>query len=348
MSGLLRTTLVGSYPQPEWLIDRDRLQKRPPPRARARELWRVPEAFLAEAQDDAVVLAIREMERAGLDVITDGEVRRESYSNQFANALSGIDLDNPGTFVERSGVENAAPRVVGPIRRVAPVAVRDVEFLRVSTDREIKVTLPGPFTLSQQTQDEYYHDQRALALDFAVAVNEEALALFAAGADVVQLDEPYLQARPENARAYGVEAINRALAGVRGMTALHMCFGYGYFIKDKPAGYSFLEELNEASVDQLSIEAAQPELDLSVLRAIAGKTIVLGVVDNSTLEIERPETVAGRIRRALAFVPPERLMPAPDCGMKYLPRPVAFAKLQALVDGTELVRRTLSATYPAA
>lgn len=346
MNGLLRTTLVGSYPQPDWLIDRDRLKKRPPPRALARELWRVPEEFLPEAQDDAVLLAIRDMERAGLDVITDGEVRRESYSNRFANALSGIDLDNPGEFVERSGVRNAAPRIVGPIKRQTPVQVRDVAFLRANTDRQIKVTVPGPFTLSQQTEDEYYRDERALALDFAAAVNEEVLALFAAGADVVQLDEPYLQARPENARAFGVEAINRALASVRGTTALHMCFGYGHFIKDKPAGYSFLEELNEAAVEQLSLEAAQPKLDLSVLGAVAKKTIILGVVDNGAPEIETPEAVADAIRRALAFVPPERLMPAPDCGMKYLSRQVGFAKLQALVRGAEIVRRELHSTSP--
>ena len=337
-SGLLRTTVVGSYPQPDWLIDRERLSKRPPPRARARELWRVPEPFLEEAQDDATLLAIRDMERAGIDVVTDGEARRESYSNHFANGLSGIDLDNPGVFIERSGAENSAPRIVGPIRRVRPVEVRDVEFLRRSTDRAIKITIPGPFTMTQQTQDEHYHDERAMALDFAAAVNDEVRALFAAGADVVQLDEPYLQARPERARAYGVEVINRALAGVEGETALHMCFGYGHFIKDKPAGYSFLEELNDCSVRQLSLEAAQPGLDVSILGEIRDKTIILGVVSNGDLEVESPALVAERIRRALELVPPERLMPAPDCGMKYLPRDVAFAKLQALVAGTELVR----------
>jgi len=337
-SGLLRTTVVGSYPQPDWLIDRERLAKRPPPRALARELWRVPEPYLEEAQDDATLLAIRDMERAGIDVVTDGEIRRESYSNRFANALSGIDLDNPGLFVERSGAENSVPRIVGPIHRVRPVEVRDVEFLRRATDRLIKITIPGPFTMTQQTQDEHYRDERAMALDFAAAVNDEVRALFAAGADVVQLDEPYLQARPERARAYGVEVINRALAGVEGETALHMCFGYGHFIKDKPAGYSFLEELNDCSVRQLSLEAAQPGLDVSILGEIRDKTIILGVVSNGDLEVESPALVAERIRRALELVPPERLMPAPDCGMKYLPRDVAFAKLQALVAGTELVR----------
>jgi 5-methyltetrahydropteroyltriglutamate--homocysteine methyltransferase len=340
-SGLLRTTVVGSYPQPDWLIDRERLSKRPPPRALARELWRVPEPFLEEAQDDATLLAIRDMERAGIDVVTDGEIRRESYSNRFANALSGIDLDNPGVFVERSGVENSVPRIVGPIRRVRPVEARDVEFLRRATDRPIKITIPGPFTMTQQTQDEHYHDERAMALDFAAAVHDEVCGLFAAGADVVQLDEPYLQARPERARAYGVEVINRALAGVEGETALHMCFGYGHFIKDKPAGYSFLEELNECAVRQLSIEAAQPGLDVSILGEIRDKTIILGVVSNGDLEVESPALVAERIRRALQYVPPERLMPAPDCGMKYLPRDVAFAKLRALVAGAEIVRAEL-------
>ncbi len=339
--GLLRTTVVGSYPQPDWLIDREGLSKRPPPRALARELWRVPERFLEEAQDDATVLAIRDMERAGIDVVTDGEIRRESYSNRFANALSGIDLDNPGVFVERSGVENSVPRIVGPIRRTGPVEVRDVEFLRRNTDRPIKITIPGPFTMTQQTQDEHYGDERAMALDFAAAVNDEVRGLFAAGADVVQLDEPYLQARPERARAYGVEAINRALEGIEGQTALHMCFGYGHFIKDKPAGYSFLEELNDCAVRQLSLEAAQPKLDVSSLAKIREKTIILGVVSNGDLEVEAPALVAERIRRALEFVPPERLMPAPDCGMKYLPRDVAFAKLRALVAGAEIVRAEL-------
>jgi 5-methyltetrahydropteroyltriglutamate--homocysteine methyltransferase len=340
--GRLVTTVVGSYPQPGWLIDRERLQKRPPPRALARELWRVPEAFLEEAQDDATVLAIRDMERAGIDVITDGEIRRESYSNRFANALSGIDLDNPGVFVERSGVENSAPRIVGPIRRVAPVERRDAEFLRANTDLPVKITIPGPFTMTQQTQDEHYGDERALALDFAAAVNDEVKGLFAAGADVVQLDEPYLQARHANARVYGVEAINRALDGVDGTTALHMCFGYGHFIKDKPAGYSFLEELNDSHVDQLSIEAAQPGLDPSLLSTVRDKTVIYGVVSNGDLAVESPELVAQRIRAALRFVSPDRLMPAPDCGMKYLPRDVAFAKLRALVGGTRIVRAELA------
>ena len=335
----LVTTVVGSYPQPDWLIDRQRLQKRPPPRALARELWRVAEEHLAQAQDDATLLAIRDMERAGVEIITDGEVRRESYSNHFANSLSGIDLDNPGKFIERNGRENVAPRIVGPIRRVGGVEVDSVRFLRAHTDRAIKITVPGPFTMTQQTQDEYYRDERAMALDFASAVNTEVKALFAAGADVVQLDEPYLQARPEKARQYGVEVIDRALEGVEGTTALHMCFGYGHFIKDKPAGYSFLEELDSAAVDQLSLEAAQPQLDLGVLRAISSKTVILGVIDNSDPQVETPETVAGRIERALEFVPPERLIPAPDCGMKYLPREVAFAKLQALVAGARIVRK---------
>ena len=334
----LVTTVVGSYPQPDWLIDREQLQKRPPPRALARDLWRVAEEYLSQAQDDATLLAIRDMERAGVEVITDGEVRRESYSNHFANSLSGIDLDNPGRFIERNGRENFAPRIVGPIRRAGAVEVGSVKFLRANTDRAIKITVPGPFTMAQQTQDEYYRDERAMALDFASAVNTEVKALFAAGADVVQLDEPYLQARPEKAREYGVEVIDRALEGVEGTTALHMCFGYGHFIKDKPAGYSFLEELNSATVDQLSIEAAQPDLDLRMLREISTKTVILGVIDNGNLQVETPETVAGRIERALEFVAPDRLILAPDCGMKYLPRGLAFAKLQALVAGTGIVR----------
>ena len=294
----------------------------------------MPEEFLAQAQDDATVLAIRDMERAGIDVVTDGEIRRESYSSRFANSLEGVDLENPGTFVERSGLVNAAPRIVGPLRRVRAVEVDDVRFLRAQTERTIKITIPGPFTMAQQTQDEYYRDERAMALDFAAAVAEEVRDLFAAGADVVQLDEPYLQARPEKARLYGVEAISRALDGVVGTTALHVCFGYGHFIKDKPAGYSVLDELNAIPVDQLSIEAAQPRLDPSTLSIVREKTLVYGVIDNADPNVETPELVAERIREALRFVSPERLMPAPDCGMKYLSRTVAFAKLQALVAGT--------------
>jgi 5-methyltetrahydropteroyltriglutamate--homocysteine methyltransferase len=281
------------------------------------------------------------MERAGIDVITDGEMRRESYSSRFANALAGVDLENPGTFVERSGVVNSAPRIVGPIRRLRPVEVDDVRFLRAQTERAIKITLPGPFTMAQQTEDEHYRDERAMALDFAAAVNEEVRDLFAAGADVVQLDEPYLQARPEQAAAYGVEAIRRALEGVEGTTALHVCFGYGHFIKDKPAGYSVLEQLAAVPVDQVSVEAAQSRLDPALLAPLAGKTIVYGVIDNSVPEVEPPELVAERIRAALRAVPAERLMPAPDCGLKYLSRPVAFGKLCALVAGTSIVRREL-------
>jgi 5-methyltetrahydropteroyltriglutamate--homocysteine methyltransferase len=338
---LLVTTVVGSYPQPDWLIDRERLSKRPPPRSLARELWRVSPEHLEEAQNDATLLAVRDMERAGIDVITDGEVRRESYSNRFANALGGVDLDNPGVFVERSGVENAAPRIVGPIRRLRPVETRDVEFLRSATDRRIKITVPGPFTMTQQTQDEHYRDDQAMALDFAAAVNVEVRDLFAAGADVVQLDEPYLQARPEKARAYGVEAINRALEGIEGETALHMCFGYGHFIKDKPGGYSFLEELNDCTVGALSLEAAQPGLDPRVLERIPAKTVIWGVVDNAESGVETPDTVASRVRAALQHIEPERLMPAPDCGMKYISREVAFAKLRALAEGTRIVRAEL-------
>jgi 5-methyltetrahydropteroyltriglutamate--homocysteine methyltransferase len=341
MPALLETTVVGSYPQPEWLIDRERLANRPPPRALAHELWRVAPELLEQAQDDATLLAVREMERAGIDLVTDGEIRRESYSNRFANALSGIDLHNPGTFIGRSGRRSEVPRIVGPIRRTGPVEVRDVEFLRGSTDRRIKITIPGPFTLGRQTQDEHYHDERAMALDFAAAVNDEAKALLAAGADVVQLDEPYLQVNPESARSYGVEVIERALAGVEGATALHMCFGYGQFVKDKPAAYEFLDELNESSVDQISIEAAQPGLDPALLERIPAKTVVFGIVSADDPAVESVEAVAARIRRALRHIEPERLMPAPDCGMKYLPRASAYGKLCALAEGAAAVRAEL-------
>ncbi len=327
------TTVVGSYPQPSWLIDRERLGERLPPRVRAHELWRVPEPFLEEAQDDATRLAVQDMERAGVHVITDGEMRRESYSNRFATALDGIDLDHPGVALDRTGHENPVPRVVGEIRRMRPVERRDVEFLRSITDRRIKITVPGPFTMTQQAQDDYYGDGRSLALAYAEAINEELRDLKAAGADVVQIDEPYLQARPERAREYAVEAIDRSLNGIEGETVLHTCFGYAAVVKDKPTGYPFLRELNNCAATHVSLEAAQPDLDPEVLTDLQDKTIVLGVLDLSSSEVETADLVATRIRKALAVVPPERLVAAPDCGMKYLPRQLALGKLQALVAG---------------
>jgi 5-methyltetrahydropteroyltriglutamate--homocysteine methyltransferase len=329
--------VVGSYPQPGWLIDRDRLGDRLPPRVRAAELWRVPEPFLEEAQDDATRLAVQDMERAGVEVITDGEMRRESYSNRFATALDGVDLDEPGIALDRTGHENPVPRVVGPIRRTRPVEVRDVEFLRSITDRRVKITVPGPFTMTQQAQNDHYPDERALALAYADAVNEELQDLKAAGADVVQIDEPYLQARPEQAREYAVEAINRALDGIEGETVLHTCFGYAHIVHDRPTGYPFLRELAETTATQISLEAAQPDLDPEVLRDLPDKTIVLGVLDLGSSEVETPQDVAGRIRKALTVVPVERLVVAPDCGMKYLPRELAFRKLEAMVAGARLV-----------
>ncbi len=339
---LLPTMLVGSYPQPDWLIDRERLAGRFPPRVRALELWRLPEPYLAQAQDDATLLAIRAQEEAGLDFITDGEIRRESYSNRFATALEGIDLDHPGTALDRSGHPNPVPRVVGPIRRRHAVGVRDLEFLLQHTQRRVKVTVPGPFTMAQQAQIDYYDGSRErAALDYAAAVNEEIRDLLRAGADIVQLDEPYMQARPEEARAFGLKALNRALEGVSGTTAVHICFGYAAIIHVRPSGYSFLPELAECRCQQVSIETAQSSLDCAVLRALPGKKIILGVIDLSTAEIEAPELVANRIRRALPHVDATNLLIAPDCGMKYLPRAAAFGKLQAMVAGARLVRREL-------
>ena len=334
---MLVTTVVGSYPQPDWLIDRERLGDRLPPRVRARELWRIPEPQLEEAQDDATRLAVQEMERAGVDVITDGEMRRESYSNRFATALDGVDLDNPGVALDRTGHENPVPRVVGPIRRRGPVEVRDVEFLRSLTDRRIKITVPGPFTMTHQAQNDFYADERSLALAYAEAVNDELRDLKAAGADVVQIDEPYLQARPEPAREYAIEAINRALEGIEGDTVLHTCFGYAHIVHDRPSGYPFLRELEDCAATHLSLEAAQPDLDAKVLRAVPEKTIILGVLDLGSEEVETPEAVAARIRKALVVLSPERLVVAPDCGMKYLPRERAFRKLEAMVAGARLV-----------
>jgi len=338
---LLPTTVVGSYPQPGWLIDRAKLGSKVP-RVRAPEIWRVEGSLLEEAQDDATLLAIRDMERAGIDIITDGEMRRESYSNRFATALEGVDIENPGTTVNRSGARSVVPRIAGPIRRIRPVEVRDVLFLKKNTTKKIKITLPGPFTMAQQAQDDHYRDEEALALAFAAAVNEEMRDLKAAGADVIQLDEPWLQARPERAMRYGVKAINRALQGIPGTTVVHLCFGYAAAVSDKPSGYSFLPQLADSSASQISIEAAQPRLDLGVLKELGRKTVMLGVIDLGNPEVETPEVVARRIRAGLEHLPAERLVLAPDCGMKYLPRDTAFGKLDALVQGAALVRRSLT------
>ncbi len=333
----LTTTVVGSYPQPGWLIDRARLGERLPPRVRARELWRVPEAFLEEAQDDATRLAVQDMERAGIDVVTDGEMRRESYSNRFATALDGVDLDTPGRALDRTGNPVPVPRVVGPVRRARPVEIRDVEFLRSIADRRIKITVPGPFTMTQQAQNDHYASDRDLALAYAEAVNEELRDLKAAGADVVQIDEPYLQARPDAAREYAVEAIDRALEGIEGETVLHTCFGYAALVHERPDGYPFLDELAACAATALSLEAAQPGLDPEILRRLEGRTILWGVLDLGSEEVESPDEVAARIRAAVEVVGPERLVAAPDCGMKYLPRARAVAKLEALVAGARIV-----------
>jgi 5-methyltetrahydropteroyltriglutamate--homocysteine methyltransferase len=339
---LLPTTVVGSYPQPDWLIDRDKLGAKVP-RVRAPEIWRIAREFLEEAQDDATRLAIRDMELAGIDVISDGEMRRESYSNRFATALEGVDIERPGTTVNRTGARSVVPRIAGPIRRRGPVEVRDVQFLRANTAKRIKITLPGPFTMAQQAQDDYYKDEEALAMAYAAAVNEEIRDLKRAGADVIQLDEPWLQARADRAARYGVRAINRALEGIEGTTVVHLCFGYAAAVKDKPTtGYSFLAQLADTRAAQISIEAAQPRLDLSIVRALAPKSVMVGVIDLGTNAVETPEVVAQRIRAALKFVAAEKLVVAPDCGMKYLPREAAFGKLVSLAKGAALVRRELS------
>src|SRR3954470_18720037 len=337
MLQVLPTTVIGSFPQPDWLIDRDRLRHSLPPRVRARELWRVEEPDLAQAQDDATALAIADQERAGVDIVTDGEIRRESYSNRFATALEGFDIDDPAMVPGRAGGTNAVPRVVGKVRRTRPVEVDDLRFLRSHTDRTIKITLPGPFTMSQQASNEFYDDEAELAMDLAVAVSEEVRDLFEAGADIVQLDEPWLQSRADKAREFALPAIDRALAGAAGTTALHTCFGYAHVVHDRPSGYPFLAELADCAADILAIEAAQPKLDPRLLEPIAGKTVVVGVLDlDDDAGVETPDEVARRIEAALTVIPEERLQVGPDCGMKYLSRDVAFGKLRALVEGARL------------
>ena len=336
---LFPTTLVGSYPQPEWLIDRERLAGRFPPRVRARELWRIPEPYLADAQDDATIMAIRAQEEAGLDIITDGEIRRESYSNRFATALEGVDIDNPGTALDRSGHPNPVPRIVGKIRRKHPVEVEDLKFLKRHTGRMVKITVPGPFTLSRQAQNDFYKTDEAAAMDYAAAVNEEIRDLFAAGADIVQIDEPYLQARPEQAREYGLKALNRALDGIQGTTAVHICFGYAAIIHQRPSGYSFLPELAGCGCKQVSIETAQSGLDCSVLAKLAGKQIMVGAIDLNDINVATSAQVVARIKRALPYVKPENVIIAPDCGMKYLPQEVAFGKMRAMVEAAKILRK---------
>jgi 5-methyltetrahydropteroyltriglutamate--homocysteine methyltransferase len=340
---LLPTTVVGSYPQPDWLVNREMLSK-VVPRTRMHELWRVPQEFLEQAQDDATILAIRDMERLGLDIITDGEIRRESYSNRFATALDGIDIDNPGVVTARGGRTTEVPRVVGKIRRKGPVEVRDMQFLRQNTTFTAKMTLPGPFTMSRQAQDDFYRDDEAMVMDFAAALNEEIRDLVKAGADVIQLDDPWVRSDPENAKRFAVKGINRALQGVSVPTVVHLCFGYAAVVpgETKPAGYSFLPELAQCKADTISIEAAQPKLDLGVLKDLAGKNVMLGVLDLGDMNIETPAIVAARLRAGLKYVEPERLMAAPDCGMKYLPREVAFGKLKSMVEAAAIVRKELS------
>jgi len=338
---LFPTTLVGSYPQPDWLIDRAKLAGRFPPRVRARELWRIAEPYLAEAQDDATILAIKAQEEAGLDIVTDGEIRRESYSNRFATALEGIDIDNPGTALDRSGHPNPVPRIVGRIRRMHPVEVEDLRFLKMHTAKKVKITVPGPFTMAQQAQNDFYESVEAAAMDYAAAVNEEIKDLFAAGADIVQIDEPYMQARPEKAREYGLTALNRALEGVTGESAVHICFGYAAIIHSRPSGYSFLHELAGCSCREVSVETAQSNLDCSVLERLSGKRIMVGCIDLSSNEVETPDVVVARVKRALPYVRKENIILAPDCGMKYLPREVAFGKLKSMVEAARRLRQEL-------
>ena len=333
------TTIVGSYPQPDWLIDRQKLAGRFPPRVRAKELLRVADPYLQQAQDDATVLAIRAQEDAGLDIVSDGEIRRESYSNRFATALEGVDLDNPGTALDRSGHPNPVPRIIGKIRRKHAVEVEDLNFLKRHTTRKVKITVPGPFTMLQQAQNDFYKNEEEAALDYAAAVNEEIRDLFAAGADVVQIDEPYMQARPEKARQYGLKALDRALEGIQGTTAVHICFGYAAVIHARPSGYSFLPELSQCSCKQVSIETAQSNLDCTVLEQLEGKHVMVGCLDLSDMNVETPEVIADRIRRALPFISPERVILAPDCGMKYLPREVADGKLRSMVKAAEILRK---------
>ena len=339
---LIPTTLVGSYPQPDWLVHKDILLGSGPPRIRMRDVWRPAEKLLEEAQDDATLVALHDQERAGIDIVSDGEVRRESYFNRFANALEGIDVDNPATVPGRTGKPTLVPRVVGPIRRKEPVQVRDVAYLRAHTEKPIKITIPGAFTMAKMAADEHYGDQEALIMAYATAVNEEIHEMKDAGANVIQIDEPHMQAHPIESNRFGVAAIDKALEGISGTTVVHLCFGYAYVVSDKPSGYSFLPELDKCTASAISIEAAEPSLDPSILEKLPNKKVLFGVVDLGDQNVETSEIIASRLRGALRHIDSDRLIAAPDCGMKYLPRNVAFGKLQAMVKGAEIVRREIS------
>jgi 5-methyltetrahydropteroyltriglutamate--homocysteine methyltransferase len=335
---LFPTTLVGSYPQPDWLIDRAKLAGQFPPRVRARELWRVAPEYLEEAQRDATRLAIRAQEDAGLDIISDGEISRESYSNRFATALDGLDLDDHGTVINRNGVAVPVPRIVGPLKRLRAVEVEDLKFLRAHTTKQIKITVPGPFTMSEQAQDDFYGSSEDVAMAYAQCVREEIVDLFAAGADIVQIDEPWMQSRPDKARQYGLSALNAALEGVLGETAVHICFGYAAVMQSKPTGYSFLSELRACRCRQVSMETAQPNLDCAVLGKLDNKRLMVGCIDLSNPTVELAQTVVERIERALKYVKPENIVLAPDCGMKYLPRASANGKMKAMVEAAQILR----------
>ena len=245
-----------------------------------------------------------------------------------------MDIDNPGTALDRSGHPNPVPRIVDPIKRRHAVNVADLSFLRslAGPGGIVKITVPGPFTMAQQAQNDYYPSVEEAAYGYAEAVRGEIADLFAAGADVVQVDEPYLQARPEAAKEFGVGVLNAALDGITGTTAVHLCFGYAAIIHERPSGYSFLPELAACTANQISIETAQSGLDCSVLAALAdaGKTVTLGVLNLGDPAVESAAEVADRVRRALPYVPAEQLVLAPDCGMKYLPRESALGKLKSM------------------
>ncbi len=341
---ILPTSLVGSYAQPSWLIDRERLGQRLPPRVLLNDLWQVPTAQLEEAQNDATIIALEDQHRAGVDIVTDGEMRRESYSNRFANALDGMDIDHPGEAVDRTGKAVPVPRVVSEISRRQPIEAQFVAFLKEHTDKPIKITLPGPFTMAQQVQNDYYPDDASMAMAYAAAVNDELKDLFAAGADIVQIDEPYVQARPEAAKEYAVAAIDRALEGASGPTVVHVCFGYGKHVANKPDGYAFLAELNACIAEEISIECAQPRLKMDLVQELPNKKIHIGVLDLRDQAPEAPEVVAERIRAALEYLPAARIVVAPDCGMKYLTRSAAYEKLANMVRGRDIVRAELART----
>jgi 5-methyltetrahydropteroyltriglutamate--homocysteine methyltransferase len=340
---MLTTTIAGSLPKPSWLAKPGVLWAP----------WSLSDASLAEGKRDAVRLALREQEEAGIDIVTDGEQSRQHFVHGFLEAIEGVDFTRRVTIGIRADRYKAeVPTVTSSIARRRPVHADEVKFARAHTTRKLKFTVPGPMTIVDTLADEFYRDRRRLAMEFARVINEEARELVALGLDVLQLDEPAFNVYMDDARSWGIEAIHRAIDGLSCKTAVHICYGYG--IKANVDWKSTLgaewrqyeqtfPALAASRIDQVSIECANSKVPLALLGLLRGKDVMVGVIDVATDAIETPAQVAATIRSVLPFVPPERLYPCTNCGMVPLGRDVAMDKLRALAAGAALVRGELGA-----